>query len=803
MHAITRTLVASALVAGTVVSLSGSRDHAVSARATMANAVSKLTPQGTVNELAVDPLNPNTVYAGTDGSGVFRSDNGGATWLLGDRMLSGDVGLTDLHITGMQVDPRQSGIVYVSTDKGVYKTTNKGVSWASEGPPTSSGSLSLAMSPIASSTIYAGTDGDGIYRSTNGGGTWSAIGPSRTTVQVVATDPISGGTIYAGTDNGLLYSVNNGGSWHRLGLGHVSVQSIAISAAEPVRIYVGTDAGILVSTDRGVSWSRRGLRDRSVTALHVDPKHPLIAYAAAASAGGLWITTNGGYGWHQLAAGLGSLNVHSVAVDPADSSVVYAGLDSGVFKSLQAGDSWASSSIYDRSVRALLQPGNTKGTFYAGTNGGAYSSTDGGNVWTSAGLGNHTAASLLDVGSSILAATEAGVYRTSDSGHTWPVTLRYPALALALDPNRAGGVLAGTVTGLYQSANGGKSWALLSAGSGRVDSILIGPGGAILAGGVAGVLISSDDGATFKHIAVNGEEVIKLVGTGPEAVVAYALTSDGHVYRTVDGGAHWHDASVGDAQVTALTMGTDNRLYAATSQGIYRSSSQGASWILTNQVDPKVKPLVLQPAVGGGTSTLLEGLAGQGVTVMQLTTTPASPFAPLVGAGDGQFVASTGHFVRPPFLAWYTANGGQGVFGPPITEAMRINGQLEQYFQRALLVYHPESADTPQVIELAPLGRKMLGTPAARIAPFDNTTTRRYFRQTGHSLSGAFLSFWRTYGGLGVFGLPISEPSTSGGTVVQYFQNARFEESSSAGSRYFNTTLSPLGSNLAHQAGWL
>ncbi len=803
MHAISRALVAAFLVTGTVVSLSGRPNHAFSSASTAVSTTSNLTPQGAINQLAVDPLHPDTVYAGTDGLGVYRSDNGGATWLLGDRMVPSEVGLTDLHITGMQVDPRQSGTVYVSTDKGVYKTINRGVSWASEGPPTSSGSLSLTMSPATSSTIYAGTDGDGIYRSTNGGGTWSAIGPSRTKVQVVATDPISGSTIYAGTDNGLLYSVNGGGSWHRLGLGHVSVQAIAISAAEPVRIYVATDAGILVSTDRGVSWSRRGLRDRSVTTLHVDPKHPLVAYAAAADAGGLWITTNGGYGWHQLAAGLGSLNVESVAVDPSDSSIVYAGLDSGVFKSLQAGASWASSSIYDRSVGVLLQPANMKGTFYAGTNGGAYSSTDGGNVWTSAGLGNHRVASLLYVGSSILAATEAGVYKTTDGGHNWPVSLRYPSLAIALDPNRANGVLAGTVRGIYQSFNSGKSWTLLSAGSGRIDSLLIGPAGSILAGGVAGVLVSSDDGVTFKHIAVGGEEVTDLVGTGPEAVVAYALTSAGHIYRTVDGGGHWHDASVGGAEVTALTLGVDNRLYAATSLGIYRSSSQGASWILTNQVSDKVKPLVLQPAVGAGAATLLEGLAGQGVTVMQLTTTPASPFAPLVGAGDGQFVASTGHFVRPPFLAWYTANGGQGIFGPPITEAMRMNGQLEQYFQRALLIYHPEAADTPTVIQLAPLGQQMLGAPAARLAPFDNTTTRRYFPQTGHSLSGAFLSFWRTYGGLQVFGLPISEPTTSGTTVIQYFQNARFEESSSAGSQYFNTMLSPYGTTLAHKAGWL
>lgn len=51
----------------------------------------------------------------------------------------------------------------------------------------------------------------------------------------------------------------------------------------------------------------------------------------------------------------------------------------------------------------------------------------------------------------------------------------------------------------------------------------------------------------------------------------------------------------------------------------------------------------------------------------------------------------------------------------------------------------------------------------------------RYFDETGHSVEGEFLTFFDTYGGLAIFGYPISESFLDRGVKVQYFQNARFE----------------------------
>jgi photosystem II stability/assembly factor-like uncharacterized protein len=762
----------------------------------------RVTPQGKVTQLAIDPAHPGTIFAGTDTTGVYRSDNGGATWVAASRGLPAGVAIVDLTVD--MVAKRQ--IVYAATSKGVYRTANGGQTWASQGPPTDAGTTSLALDPVMSTTLYASTGGDGIYRSADGGSTWSAIGPRLATVQVVATSPISGTTLYAGTDDGLLISTN-AGSWRRGGLGHVNIQALALSASNPAIVYVGTAQGVLVSRDGGTSWTRAGLFNPaiSVTTLHVDRANPAIVYAASSDGDGLWGTSDAGRHWRSLNAGLSSQNVQALAFDPTDPAIVYAGLDRGVFKSLQAGASWASSSIYDRSVRALLQPISPADPFFAGTNGGVYASSDGGTIWTSTGLGNHTVLALDRVAGSLLAATEAGVYRTTDGGHNWGSTLRFPALALATESAEPGVVWAGTSAGLFRSTDNGLSWLRTPAGPLRVEALLI-LGKTLYAGSAAGVLVSSTDGATFKRFDVHGESVAQLIaqpGTAGATLQIYARSDSGRIYRSNNAGAQWTDASVGVSAAATITLGNDRNLYAATSKGIYRSSSRAFSWILTSQQDLSLQPLVLQGARGAGAGTLFEGLTDQGVIARSVATTPASPFAPLPGASIGQYYAETGHFVRAPFSDWLAITQGTAILGFPRTEAVHENGMLVQYFQNAVLVYHPELADTPLVVSLEPLGQRALGSPSPRIADFDNTTTRRYFPQTGHSLSGEFLSNWRFEGGAAMFGYPIGEPVTEGNTVVQYFQNARFETDPSAGPRFFNTRLSPLGDAVAKRNGWL
>jgi hypothetical protein len=141
-----------------------------------------------------------------------------------------------------------------------------------------------------------------------------------------------------------------------------------------------------------------------------------------------------------------------------------------------------------------------------------------------------------------------------------------------------------------------------------------------------------------------------------------------------------------------------------------------------------------------------------------------------------RYFPETGHYVRQPFLGFFAEQGGETIFGYPITEPFVQDGRTVQYFQRARLELHPEN---PRPYQVEPsllnelLERRTPPLPAT-VAPPTGTPQRRYYPQTGHSLSFAFLHFFDAHGGLDAFGYPIGEPFLENGAITQDFQRARF-----------------------------
>src|ERR1051325_4394938 len=169
---------------------------------------------GVVNTLAIAPSDPNIVYAGTSGGGVYKTTDGGAHWAA----ING--GLTSIdHILSLTVDPLNPNLVYAGNWSGMaYKSTDGGGHWASAFTGQSNGDIhALAIDPSDSSIIYAGGD-SGLSRSMNGGTSWALTTTSISrNVYALAADSRNG-TIYAGTSGGLFKSANRGASWDNLGL---------------------------------------------------------------------------------------------------------------------------------------------------------------------------------------------------------------------------------------------------------------------------------------------------------------------------------------------------------------------------------------------------------------------------------------------------------------------------------------------------------------------------------------------------------------------------------------------------------
>jgi spore germination protein len=169
-----------------------------------------------------------------------------------------------------------------------------------------------------------------------------------------------------------------------------------------------------------------------------------------------------------------------------------------------------------------------------------------------------------------------------------------------------------------------------------------------------------------------------------------------------------------------------------------------------------------------------QSIAGIGSPCAAIPAFPSTP--------TRVYFPQTGHSLSGGFLTYWRAHGGLPIFGYPLTEEFSENGRTVQYFERNRFEWHPEYRGTPAEFQLGLLGvQYTAGRQFPTIPPFPSTPTRVYFPQTGHSLSGGFLTYWRAHGGLPIFGYPISEevhevsPTDANPYTVQYFERARFE----------------------------
>jgi subtilisin family serine protease len=201
------------------------------------------------------------------------------------------------------------------------------------------------------------------------------------------------------------------------------------------------------------------------------------------------------------------------------------------------------------------------------------------------------------------------------------------------------------------------------------------------------------------------------------------------------------------------------------------------------------------------------------VASLNATLPPANAFfkpLPPQDYGPGRlYFPETGHTLNGGFRAFWEENGGLAVFGFPISEEFReVNASdgrtyTVQYFERNRFEYHPENKGTPYEVQLGLLGSQLTaGRTFPPGPPTPSSADARYFPATGHTLSGDFLTYWESHGGLAIFGYPISEPLTEDGRTVQYFERNRFELHPELPLEY-RVSLGLLGAELARRNGYL
>jgi photosystem II stability/assembly factor-like uncharacterized protein len=293
----------------------------------------------TVYGVAIDPQNPDRIYAGTGDGFFYRSQNGGATWSRGYYLRNPEpYQEKDYYfgaISDITVDPVNTNIIYI-TGTDLYKSTDGGEIFEPIEPVDSPNCI--AIHPRASNPIYVGAQfGDGIYKSIDGGQTWSQnnqglplFGDTIPPILSLAIDPTHPSTVWAGMQygEGIVKSTDGGEHWQVKGLTEANfVDAIAVNPDNSDEILVGagySSGNIYKSTDGGDTWEIKIEEIAFVRDIVYDPRNSDWVYAATEGYGVLR-SFNGGETWHDFSDGIFYPVLYSLAITQDDPPLLVVG----------------------------------------------------------------------------------------------------------------------------------------------------------------------------------------------------------------------------------------------------------------------------------------------------------------------------------------------------------------------------------------------------------------------------------------------------------------------------------------------
>lgn len=298
-------------------------------------------------KVALDPSNDHIIYAGTNGGGLYKSENNGLDWQMKNQA---DAGVAVWNIFDMAFDPTNPSTMYIGSGccKGMFKTEDSGNTWQELG--TFSFVETLAIDPLNSSTLYANGS-----KSLDGGNTWFSSCPETIgKINKIAIDPTRPSNIYLITSNSEIFRSNDGGlSWARKDIPIPNSAkdnyhcTVALDSQTPDTIYAGLK-GIYQSEDGGNTWVCKGLEEDCILEILVDPGNPDVVFAGSLR-NGVYRSNNRGDTWESFSDGMNSSTVLSLAIIQQPTWTIYAGTTIGIF-------SYAENHPVINSIRKLSNP---------------------------------------------------------------------------------------------------------------------------------------------------------------------------------------------------------------------------------------------------------------------------------------------------------------------------------------------------------------------------------------------------------------------------------------------------------------
>ncbi len=570
--------------------------------------------------LTIDPVDYDIVWAGTqDARGIFKSTDGGKTWVQKDKGVVEGQGIT---FRGFTIDPRSSNIVYAAAEissyawagksisgrefdltKGVvYKTTDGGENWSAVWRGDNLARY-IWIDPRRPETLYVSTGifdreaansdhtkniagGVGILKSTDGGKTWRQVdnGLGNLYVGTLFMHPTNPDILLAGVGNnayrngaGVYLTTTGGETWVPVVDNQGQpITSVEFATSNPNVAYAGGDNAVYRSEDGGRTWRQTiggawgppGARVGFPIDFQVDPRDANRLFANAYG-GGNFVTTDGGQTWQIASQGYTGAEMNAVVVDPTDPATVYAGARSGFFKSWNGGATWQPINFPPAEVRegaaAAVDPSDPQHLLVSDQQDGLmWASRDGGRSWkevlNQAGQihampGNDNNVWMQGANAIGYAPSDARIVYAGYAVR-WCVFFNNPQYCAV--PSQ----------GIFRSSNGGETWqAMGGAGLDRASVLALAvhptnPFVVYAATGGKGVMKSSDGGTTWgaanQGITNSYARAIAIDPSHPQ--ILYAGTEGAALFKSTDGGATWRQSAAGlDPQAAIRAVVIDPR----------------------------------------------------------------------------------------------------------------------------------------------------------------------------------------------------------------------------------------------------
>ena len=401
---------------------------------------------GRVTTVTGVPSQPHTFYIGVASGGLLRTTDGGTTWVpIADGKIPlgsmGSIAVADSDPNVIYVGTGSDGVrSNVSTGRGVYKTTDGGVTWQFVGLYNAGQIGAVRIHPTNPNIVWVAACGDafkrnterGVFKTDDGGKSWRKVlfindGVGAMDLELQPANPNvvytwmsrlerRPWTIISGSSDGGFFKSTDGGEHFThltsgLPADLIGKANLAVTNAKPDRIYALIEArpggGFYRSDDAGQSWtlvnSQGALIQRPFyyTTLGADPTNADVVYAGAES---FFKSTDGGKTFTALRTPHG--DNHDIWINPRDGNIMIQSNDGGANVSFDGGRTWSSQlnqvtgefygvwvdnqfpyKLYgaqqDASTptRVVREDPDREGLLYAGTEFGMYISFDNGAHW--------------------------------------------------------------------------------------------------------------------------------------------------------------------------------------------------------------------------------------------------------------------------------------------------------------------------------------------------------------------------------------------------------------------------------------